>query len=165
MFIIPNPVAPQGIPEDTVFKTKTRGEIGDIRWFSLKDTFMPAKFFTVRPFIRDVRKWVPDFRKHQASYIQVWQKKNHSILKTDARETQAKDSRGEGSEAEEKVDLQVGVETSTKVQRKVHLQNLQVKKCELSELGQAMIKFKITENKAEGDENLPRKARPKSRGV
>ena len=165
MFIIPNPVAPQGIPEDTEFKTKTKGEIGDIRWFSLEDTFKPAKFFTVRPFIRDVRRWVPDFRKQQPSYIQVWQKKNRSILKTDSRGTKAKDSRGVDSETEEKVDLQVGVETLTKVQTKIHLQNLQVEKCELPELGQAMIKFKITENKAEGDENLPRKARPKSRGV
>jgi len=155
LFIIPNPVAPQGIPEDTEFKTKTKGEIGDIRWFSLKDTFMPAKFFTVRPFIRDVRRWVPDFRKQQASYIQVWQKKNHSILKTD----------GRGTKAEEKVDLQVGVETLTKVQTKIPHQNLQVKKCELPELGQDLNKFKITENKAERDDTLPRKARPKSRGV
>ena len=36
---------------------------------------------------------------------------------------------------------------------------------ELPELGQTMNKFKITENRAEWDENLPRKARPKSRGV
>ena len=165
MFIIPNPVAPQGIPEDTEFKTKTKGEVGDIRWFSLKDTFMPAKFFTVRPFIRDVRRWVPNFQKHQASYIEEWNKKN-SFTKTDAAMgTKEKDSGGKESEAEKNADSQGGVKTSAEVQTKAQLQNLQVKKCELRELRNAMTnKLKIAENKTERKEPL-RKARPKSRGL
>ena len=165
MFIIPNPVAPQGIPEDTVFETKTKGEVGEIRWFSLKDTFMPVKFFTVRPFIRDVRRWVPNFQKHQASYIEEWKKKN-SFTKTDAAMgTKAKDSGGEESEAKKNVGSQGGVKTSAEVQTKAQLQNLQVKKCELPELRNAMTnKLKIAENKTEREEP-PRKARPKSRGL
>lgn len=38
------------------------------------------------------------------------------------------------------MDSQGGVETSAEVQTKVHVQNLQVKTCELPELGNAHIK-------------------------
>ena len=61
-----------------------------------------------------------------------------SIVSADARGTKTEDLRGK--EAEEKVDSQGGVETSAEVQTKVHVQNLQVKTCELPELGNAHIK-------------------------
>ena len=158
MFVIPNPVAPQGIPEETEFRTKTKGEVGDIRWFSLKDTFMPTKFFTVRPFIRDVRRWVPKFREQQASYIQEWQKKQRTIQGNDMG-IKTKDSR----EVNLEVKKRVSVATTHPVESVTKVQTLRVNKNgELSELEVEVNKFKIETTRSE---ETVRKARPKSRGV
>ena len=154
LFVIPNPVSPQGIPEETEFRTKTKGEVGDIRWFSLKDTFMPAKFFTVRPFIRDVRRWVPKFREQQASYIQEWQKKHRTIQGNDMG-IKTKESREVNLEVRKRVTVDP-VESLTTVQ------TLRVNKGELSELEVAVNKLKIETTRSE---ETVRKARPKSRGV
>ena len=79
LFIIPNSVAPHGISEATVFETKTKGEIGDIKWFSLKrSSFSGNKFFTVKPFIGDIRRWVRRFGQYQAAHIKAWQTKHRT---------------------------------------------------------------------------------------
>jgi len=81
LFIIPNPVAPHGISEATVFETKTKGEIGDIKWFPLKKSFSGNEFFTVKPFIEDIRRWVRIFRQHQATHIKAWQRNKTAVVK------------------------------------------------------------------------------------
>ena len=78
LFIIPNSVAPHGISEATVFETKTKGEIGDIKWFSMKGSFSGNEFFTVKPFIGDIRRWVRRFGQHQAAHIKAWQTKHRT---------------------------------------------------------------------------------------
>jgi len=78
LFIIPNSVAPHGISEATVFETKTKGEIGDIKWFSLKRSFSGNEFFTVKPFIGDIRRWVRRFGRYQAAHIEAWQTKHRT---------------------------------------------------------------------------------------
>ena len=78
LFIIPNSVAPHGISEETVFETKTKGEIGDIKWFSMNRSFSGNEFFTVKPFIGDIRRWVRRFGQHQAAHIKAWQTRQRS---------------------------------------------------------------------------------------
>ena len=78
LFIIPNSVAPHGISEATVFETKTKGEIGDIKWFSMNSSFSGNEFFTVRPFIVDIKKWVRRFGQHQAAHIKAWQTRHRA---------------------------------------------------------------------------------------
>ena len=75
LFVIPNPVAPHGISEATVFGPKGKGEIGDIKWFSLKGSFSGNDFFTVKPFIEDIRRWVLGFGQDQTALIKAWQKR------------------------------------------------------------------------------------------
>ncbi|GAP89269.1 putative mRNA decapping complex subunit 2 [Rosellinia necatrix] len=65
----------RGIPEDTVFETRTRKEIGDIKWYKLSDlpTFKKKKgagkgqgpvassqerFYMVAPFMVPLRQWI-----------------------------------------------------------------------------------------------------------
>merc|ERR1712192_2599 len=57
---------------------KTKGEIGDIKWFSLKGTFSGNEFFTVKPFIEDIRGWVRIFRQHQAAHLKGWEGKHRT---------------------------------------------------------------------------------------
>ncbi|XP_028411780.1 m7GpppN-mRNA hydrolase-like [Dendronephthya gigantea] len=83
LYIIPN------VPIETEFKTRTRGEIKDIQWFSVydlplhkKDSRMKEKiglaannFFMVLPFVKDLKKWITEKRslaaqKQQALYSQ-----------------------------------------------------------------------------------------------
>ena len=79
LFIIPNPVAPHGISEETIFETRTKGEIGDIKWFPLRRrSFEGSNFFTVRPFIEDIISWVSIFGQHQATHIKAFQMKQES---------------------------------------------------------------------------------------
>ncbi|KAI1180350.1 hypothetical protein F4777DRAFT_529900 [Nemania sp. FL0916] len=75
----------RGIPEDTVFETRTRKEIGAIRWYKLAD--LPAyrkrkekgaggpqapaaaaagKFYMVAPFMAQLRQWVLNQKKADA---------------------------------------------------------------------------------------------------
>ncbi|CAJ2506054.1 Uu.00g001840.m01.CDS01 [Anthostomella pinea] len=71
----------RGIPEDTVFATKTRKEIGDIRWYNVSE--LPAfrkkkgagknqgatsqdKFYMVAPFMVPLRQWVMKQKKNNA---------------------------------------------------------------------------------------------------
>ena len=75
LFVIPNPVAPHGISEATVFGPKGKGEIGDIKWFSLKGSFSGNDFFTVKPFIEDIRRWVLGFGQDQTVFLKAWQKR------------------------------------------------------------------------------------------
>ena len=64
-----------------MFETKTKGEIGDIKWFPLKKSFSGNEFFTVKPFIEDIRRWVRIFRQHQATHIKVWQRNKTAAIK------------------------------------------------------------------------------------
>ncbi|KAK5629649.1 hypothetical protein RRF57_005364 [Xylaria bambusicola] len=65
----------RGIPEDTVFETRTRKEIGDIKWYKLSDlpayrkkkgaaknqgpgTSSQDRFYMVAPFMVQLRQWV-----------------------------------------------------------------------------------------------------------
>ncbi len=61
-----------GIAEDTVFETKTRKEIGEIKWFPLQD--LPGwtkqsvknskgRFYLVTPFMGSLKKWIEKYRK------------------------------------------------------------------------------------------------------
>ncbi|KAH9906477.1 hypothetical protein F4778DRAFT_726245 [Xylariomycetidae sp. FL2044] len=71
----------RGIPEDTIFETKTRKEIGDIRWYKVSD--LPAykkkkgakngaqganqgRFYMVAPFMDKLRQWVVKQKKADA---------------------------------------------------------------------------------------------------
>ncbi|KAI1762535.1 hypothetical protein GGR53DRAFT_501398 [Hypoxylon sp. FL1150] len=73
----------RGIPEDTIFETRTRKEIGAIRWYKVSD--LPAyrkkrntgrnngadgpsndKFYMVAPFMVQLRQWVMKQRKFDA---------------------------------------------------------------------------------------------------
>ncbi|KAJ3011576.1 UNVERIFIED_CONTAM: mRNA-decapping enzyme subunit 2 [Siphonaria sp. JEL0065] len=62
----------RGVPEDTVFLTQTRKEIGDIRWFPLKD--LPgytnadiytgaSKFYMVTAFVASLKKWIHKYKR------------------------------------------------------------------------------------------------------
>ncbi|KAL7626902.1 mRNA-decapping enzyme subunit 2 [Parahypoxylon ruwenzoriense] len=75
----------RGIPEDTIFKTRTRKEIGDIRWYKVSE--LPAyrkrgvgknndadglsndKFHLVAPFMVQLRQWVLKQRKLDAKKV------------------------------------------------------------------------------------------------
>ncbi|KAI0023244.1 hypothetical protein F4780DRAFT_730518 [Xylariomycetidae sp. FL0641] len=78
----------RGIPEDTVFETKTRKEIGAIKWYNVSD--LPAyrkkkgagknqgaaatsqqKFYMVAPFMVQLRQWVVKQKKLDARKAQV----------------------------------------------------------------------------------------------
>ena len=60
-----------GVTEDTVFETKTRKEIGEIKWFPLQD--LPGwtkqsgknkgRFYLVTPFMGSLKKWIEKYRK------------------------------------------------------------------------------------------------------
>ena len=80
LFIVPNSLAPHGISEATVFETRTKGEIGDIKWFPLKRSFSGKEFFTVKPFIGDIRRWVRIFGQHQATHIKAWQARHKTAV-------------------------------------------------------------------------------------
>ncbi|KAI0013999.1 hypothetical protein F4779DRAFT_560207 [Xylariaceae sp. FL0662B] len=73
----------RGVPDDTVFETKTRKEIGDIKWYKVSD--LPAyrkkkvagrnngsdgpsheKFYMVAPFMVQLRQWVLKQKKLDA---------------------------------------------------------------------------------------------------
>ncbi|KAI2630427.1 hypothetical protein GGS21DRAFT_524179 [Xylaria nigripes] len=73
----------RGIPEDTIFETRTRKEIGDIRWYNLSDlpTFKKKKgagknqgstassqekFYMVAPFMVQLRQWILKQKKLDA---------------------------------------------------------------------------------------------------
>lgn len=71
LYIVP------GVPEKTVFRPHTRGEIGDIQWFYVsnlpthkKDTVSrenlglnPNAFYMVMPFVKNLRKWIATRKK------------------------------------------------------------------------------------------------------
>ncbi|KAI3337058.1 hypothetical protein HD806DRAFT_25862 [Xylariaceae sp. AK1471] len=73
----------RGVPEDTVFETRTRKEIGDIKWYKVSDlpayrkkkgigkVQVPAnssqeKFYMVAPFMVQLRQWVLKQKKLDA---------------------------------------------------------------------------------------------------
>ena len=73
-----------GVPETTQFKTNTRCEIKDIRWFDINSLPMnktdvscksklglaPNSFFMVIPFLRDIKHWVKLKRQERLMYQQ-----------------------------------------------------------------------------------------------
>ena len=106
LFIIPNPVAPHGISEETRFETKTKGEIGDIKWFPLKRrSFEGSDFFTVRPFIEDIISWVSIFGQHQATHIKAFQMKQESNIERAISRGQAKTESDSNMKIAEKVQV------------------------------------------------------------
>lgn len=74
LYIIP------GVPKDTEFKPKTRQEIKSLEWFALNDLpvhkkdqtpksnlgLNPNSFFTVIPFVKNLRKWVTRYLGNSA---------------------------------------------------------------------------------------------------
>jgi mRNA-decapping enzyme subunit 2 len=73
----------RGVPEDTVFETRTRKEIGDIKWYKVSDlpayrkkkgtgrvqgpaTASQDKFYMVAPFMVQLRQWVLKQKKLDA---------------------------------------------------------------------------------------------------
>ena len=104
LFIIPNPVAPHGISEETIFETRTKGEIGDIKWFPLRRrSFEGSDFFTVRPFIEDIISWVSIFGQHQATYIKDCQMKEESNVERAISKGQSKKESDRNMKIVEKV--------------------------------------------------------------
>ena len=65
LYIVPNRRAPEGLPETTVFKTKTKFEIGNIQWFSLADVDQRS-CYNARPFLRDIEAFVGGFKEEQS---------------------------------------------------------------------------------------------------
>ncbi|KAI0976001.1 hypothetical protein F4678DRAFT_415513 [Xylaria arbuscula] len=84
----------RGIPEDTVFETRTRKEIGDIKWYKLSD--LPAyrkkkgagknqgpgassheKFYMVAPFMVQLRQWVLKQKKEDEQNAPVYTGHHH----------------------------------------------------------------------------------------
>jgi len=73
-----------GVPETTKFKTNTRCEIKDIRWFDVNSLplnktdqnckaklgLAPNSFFMVIPFLRDIKHWVKLKQKERLMYQQ-----------------------------------------------------------------------------------------------
>ncbi|KAJ3070088.1 mRNA-decapping enzyme subunit 2, partial [Rhizoclosmatium hyalinum] len=66
----------RGVPEQTVFLTQTRKEIGDIRWFPLKDlpgyknadpsyagNVSGSKFYMVTAFVASLKKWIHKYKR------------------------------------------------------------------------------------------------------
>ena len=66
LYIVPNRRAPEGLPETTVFKTKTKFEIGNIQWFSLENIDQRS-CYNARPFLRDIEAFVGGFKKDQST--------------------------------------------------------------------------------------------------
>ncbi|KAI1826142.1 hypothetical protein F4861DRAFT_116622 [Xylaria intraflava] len=73
----------RGVPEDTIFETRTRKEIGDIRWYNLSDlpayrkkkgagktqgpaTSSQEKFYMVAPFMVPLKQWILKQKKMDA---------------------------------------------------------------------------------------------------
>ncbi|KAI1433943.1 hypothetical protein GGR50DRAFT_665283 [Xylaria sp. CBS 124048] len=77
----------RGVSEETVFETRTRKEIGDIRWYNLSDlpaykkkkgagkipgpatTSSQDKFYMVAPFMAQLRQWILKQKKLEAENI------------------------------------------------------------------------------------------------
>ncbi|KAI0389865.1 hypothetical protein F5Y17DRAFT_447145 [Xylariaceae sp. FL0594] len=85
----------RGVPEDTVFETRTRKEIGDIKWYKLSD--LPAyrkkkgtgknqgplaptqdRFYMVAPFMVQLRQWVLKQKKQDNEAGQSYPEHIHS---------------------------------------------------------------------------------------
>lgn len=72
-----------GVPETTQFKTNTRCEIKDIRWFDINSLpgsrtdqtskqklgLAPNSFYMVIPFLRDIKHWVKLKQKERLNYV------------------------------------------------------------------------------------------------
>ncbi|KAI0448056.1 hypothetical protein F4803DRAFT_496300 [Xylaria telfairii] len=84
----------RGIPENTVFETRTRKEIGDIKWYKLSDlpTYKKKKgagknqgptasaqerFYMVAPFMVQLRQWVLKQKKAEAQNIPTYTGHEH----------------------------------------------------------------------------------------
>ncbi|KAI1355795.1 hypothetical protein F5Y01DRAFT_153201 [Xylaria sp. FL0043] len=84
----------RGIPEDTVFETRTRKEIGDIKWYKLSDlpayrkkkgvgknqgpgTSSQEKFYMVAPFMVQLRQWVLKQKKVEVQSTPVYTGHHH----------------------------------------------------------------------------------------
>ncbi|KAI8634964.1 hypothetical protein F5Y19DRAFT_132143 [Xylariaceae sp. FL1651] len=83
----------RGVPEDTIFETRTRKEIGDIKWYRVSD--LPAyrkkkvtgksqgpmpsqeKFYMVAPFMVQLRQWVLKQKKLDAQNAPAYTGHNH----------------------------------------------------------------------------------------
>ena len=65
LYIVPNRRSPEGLPETTVFKTKTKFEIGDIQWFPFEDVNQRS-CYNAKPFLRDIGAFVGGFKKEQS---------------------------------------------------------------------------------------------------
>ncbi|KAI1500489.1 hypothetical protein F5X99DRAFT_386186 [Biscogniauxia marginata] len=84
----------RGVPQDTVFETRTRKEIGDIKWYNVSD--LPAyrkkkgagrnqgaigvsqdKFYMVAPFMVQLRQWVMKQKKADAQNAPAFSGHNH----------------------------------------------------------------------------------------
>ena len=68
LYIVPNRRAPEGLPETTVFKTKTKFEIGNIQWFSLENIDQRS-CYNARPFLRDIEAFVGEFKTEQLTLL------------------------------------------------------------------------------------------------
>ncbi|KAI0428616.1 hypothetical protein F5Y09DRAFT_312612 [Xylaria sp. FL1042] len=84
----------RGIPEDTIFETRTRKEIGDIKWYKLSDlpayrkkkgagknqgpgTSSQEKFYMVAPFMVQLRQWVLKQKKVDVQSTPVYTGHHH----------------------------------------------------------------------------------------
>ena len=77
LYIVPNRRFPKGLPETTVFKTKTKFEIGDIRWFPLKDV-NHRSCYNARPFLKDIENFVGRFKKEQLMLLRKFKSRKLS---------------------------------------------------------------------------------------
>ena len=93
LYIIPNRKAAEGLPETTVFKTKTKFEIGDIRWFPLDDVNQRS-CYNARPFLQDIKIFVGDFKEAQLALIDSRKVAKEEKMKTLADETSMWDECG-----------------------------------------------------------------------
>ena len=80
LYIVPNRKFPKGLPETTVFKTKTKFEIGDIRWFPLKDVNQRS-CYNARPFLRDIETFVGRFKKEQLMLLRKFNSRKQAVEK------------------------------------------------------------------------------------
>lgn len=90
----------RGIPEDTAFETRTRKEIGDIKWYKVSD--LPAyrkkkgtsksqgpaaptqdRFYMVAPFMVQLRQWVLKQKKLDAEKASPYPEHLHSLALED----------------------------------------------------------------------------------
>ncbi|KAI0486848.1 hypothetical protein F4859DRAFT_467157 [Xylaria cf. heliscus] len=84
----------RGIPENTVFETRTRKEIGDIKWYKLSDlptykkkkgaaknqgpaTSSQERFYMVAPFMVQLRQWVLKQKKVDAQNTPIYTGHEH----------------------------------------------------------------------------------------